>query len=89
MTCRIKSEQENQNRTELKLQKDRTELKLQKDRTEPKLQKDRRFAYLVMFIKLIFRQINNVCIEILSLLIPKMNNIPFFKSSDSYVIIHF
>ena len=38
----------------------------------------RSIVYLVMFIKLVFRQSNNVCIENLSFLIVKINSLAIF-----------
>ena len=52
-------------------------------------QQQGRFFYLIKFIKLVFRQINIVCIKISSLLIMKMDNLAIFSGCDSYVITYF
>ena len=42
--------------------------------------------YLRMFMKLIFRKNNIVCIRVLSLLIVKTNNLTIFSGSDTLCI---
>ena len=51
--------------------------------------KGRSFVYLVMLIKLIFRQSIIVYIRILSLLIVKTNNFAIFSGNVSYIIMFF
>ena len=45
---------------------------------EQRIAEGRSFVYLVMFIKLVFRQSNIVCIGILSPLIVKTNRLAIF-----------
>ena len=58
----------------------------QENQKKTKIAKTINFVYLVMFIKLIFRQSNMVCIGISPLFIMKTNN---FSGSGSYIIILF
>ena len=51
--------------------------------------KGRSFVYLVMLIKLIFRQSNIFYIRILSLLIVKTNTLAIFSGHVSYIIMFF
>ena len=54
-----------------------------------KIAEGRRFVYLIMFMKLVFRQSNIAGIAILSLLIVTEIVLLYFSGSDSYVIMCF